>query len=144
MADSTHIVCPQCGQINRVLTPRLADAPRCGRCKQRLFTGRPVHLNQQSFDRFIEGSDLPVVVDFWAAWCAPCKMMAPGFERAAAALEPEVVLAKLDTEEAPQVARRLGIQSLPTLVVFKRGRETARQAGAMPQSRIEHWVRTQV
>ena len=141
MTETKHIVCPNCNKINRVATGRLGDHPQCGSCKQALLPGRPIQLSDATFDRFIGRSDLPVVVDFWASWCGPCKMMAPAYEQAAAQLEPQFVLAKLNTEEAPQAAGRFGIQSIPTLVVFKQGREVARQPGAMSQPQIEQWVR---
>jgi thioredoxin 2 len=144
MADNAHIVCSGCSKINRVANVQLAKQPRCGACKTPLFPGRPVVLDETTFDRFVERSDVPVVVDFWADWCGPCKMMAPAYERAAARLEPHVILAKLDTERAPRVAARFGIRSIPTLVVLKRGREVARQAGAMGEAQIEQWVRAQV
>ena len=141
MPDSKHIVCPDCGKINRVATSRLGDQPRCGHCRHPLFAGRPIVLDEATFDRFIRNNDLPVIVDFWASWCGPCKMMAPAYEQAAARLEPHFILAKLNTEEAPQTAGRFGIQSIPTLVVFKHGKEVARQPGAMSLPQIEHWVR---
>lgn len=144
MQESKHIVCPHCGKINRVATARLGDRPVCGSCKEPLHSGQPVTLSEATFDRVISRSDLPVVVDFWAAWCGPCKMMAPAFEQAAAELAPDYVLAKLDTEAAPGISGRYGIQSIPTLVVFAQGREVARQPGAMGLPEIVQWVRSQV
>lgn len=135
-----HIVCPHCDAINRVPEERLRDAPTCGRCKAPLFTGRPLALTGANFDRHI-GADLPVVVDFWAAWCGPCQMMAPQFERAASELEPAVRLAKLDTEAAQDIAARYGIRSIPTLIAFSGGQEIARQSGAMDAPGIVRWVR---
>jgi thioredoxin 2 len=144
MAENRHLVCPGCGQVNRVATEQLGKAPRCGACKQPLLPGHPVQLDDATFDRFIERSHIPVVVDFWAEWCGPCKMMAPAYEQAATRLEPDAILAKLDTERAPRVAARFGIRSIPTLVFFKQGREVARQAGAMSLPQIEQWVRSRV
>jgi thioredoxin 2 len=135
-----HVVCPHCGTTNRLPQQRLADAPACGKCKQPLFDGHPVSLTEADFDRHVGKSDVPVVVDFWAAWCGPCKMMAPQFERAAKELEPGVRLAKLDTEAAQGIAARYGIRSIPTMIAFKGGKEVARQSGAMDAASIVRWV----
>ncbi len=141
MNTSVHVVCPHCAATNRVPQPRLRDAPTCGKCKRPLFTAAPITLDAASFDRQI-GGGLPVVVDFWAQWCGPCKMMAPHFERAAAALEPDVLLAKLDTEAAPAIAARFGIRSIPTVIAFRDGQEVARKSGAMDQTTLQSWVRS--
>jgi len=138
---SLHIVCPYCDSINRVSAARIGDGPTCGRCKRRLFDGKPTALHDGNFDKQVTRNDIPVVVDFWAPWCGPCTMMAPAFEQAAAELEPRVRLAKLNTEEAQAIAARYNIQSIPTLVVFRNGRETARQSGAMMGGQLMRWVR---
>ena len=142
MNESVQIVCPHCTTANRVPRARLADNPVCGKCKAPLFEGHPVALDEESFDRHIGSSDVPVVVDFWADWCGPCRMMAPHFERAAKELEPHVRLAKLDTEAAQSIAARYNIRSIPTLIVFRHGREIARQSGAMDSASLARWVRS--
>ena len=140
MNDSLHIVCPHCEAVNRVPSAKLQDQPTCGRCKRALFDGHPVELGGDSFDRHLARNDLPVLVDFWAPWCGPCRMMAPAYEQAARQLEPHVRVAKLDTEAFQQIAARYNIRSIPTLAIFKDGREVARQAGAMDASGIARWV----
>lgn len=140
MSDIKHIVCPSCSAINRIPTAKIDARPACGKCRKALFNQRPVALNSENFQKHINKNDIPVVVDFWAPWCGPCKMMAPAFEHAAAQLEPRARLAKLNTEDEQNIGARLNIRSIPTMVVFKNGREVARQAGAMSAADIRSWV----
>jgi thioredoxin 2 len=142
MADPAHVVCPHCTTVNRVPRERLGDGPTCGRCKRPLFDGHPVELDGPALARHIASNDIPVVVDFWAPWCGPCKMMAPHFGRAAGELEPDVRLAKINAEEEQQAAAKYGIRSIPTLIAFKGGREVARQSGAMDSASLARWVRS--
>lgn len=144
MSDPVHVVCPDCATVNRVLPERLGAGAKCGKCKQPLFQGAPVVLDGSNFDVHVGKGDLPVAVDFWAAWCGPCRMMAPHFERAAHDLEPAARLAKLDTEAAPQIAGRYGIRGIPTIIVFKRGQEIARQSGAMDYAGLTRWLKSVV
>jgi thioredoxin 2 len=138
---STIVACPYCQALNRVPVPRLEQAPNCGRCHRPLFEGRAVFLDGASFAAQVERAGLPVLVDFWASWCGPCRSMAPQFERAAQDLEPQVRLAKLDTEAQPDLAARYAIRSIPTLILFAGGREIARQSGAMAAGDIVAWTR---
>ena len=142
MSDTQQIVCPSCSATNRIPADKPAESAKCGKCKKPLFSGHPVHLNGGNFAKHIANSSVPVVVDFWAEWCGPCKMMAPEFEKAAAKLEPNYRLAKLDTEEAQNIAAQYRIQSIPTLMVFKNGKVVAQQPGAMSAAQIEQWVRS--
>ncbi|MEZ0154810.1 MAG: thioredoxin TrxC [Candidatus Reddybacter sp.] len=140
MTVSVHIVCPLCLGINRVPNDKLAYGPKCGKCGQGLFGHSPQDLNAANYQKVITRNDIPVVVDFWAPWCGPCKAMAPAYEQAAKELEPRVRLAKLNTEQEPSIGSGLAIRGIPTLIVFAGGKEVARQSGAMPQGEIIRWV----
>jgi thioredoxin 2 len=141
MTDPLVLPCPRCDALNRVPAARVGDGPKCGRCHQPLFDGRPLALTAANFDRHAGQGDLPVLVDFWAPWCSPCLAMAPQFEAAAARLEPAVRLAKVDTQAEPALGARFGIRSIPTLVAFRRGRELGRRSGAIGRAEIEAWAR---
>lgn len=142
MSESArHIVCPACGTVNRVRADRPAAEAKCGHCRQPLFPGKPVSVDAAGFERHVARNDIPVVVDFWAAWCGPCKAMAPAFERAAAELAPDFRLLKVDSDEQQALAARYAIRSIPTLMLFAAGQPVARSAGAMDTRGIVSWVR---
>jgi thioredoxin 2 len=134
------VACPADASLNRVPRAKLDKNPKCGRCHNPLFQGKAVELNAANFDSHALKSDLPIVIDFWAEWCGPCRMMTPNFEMAVPRLEPRVRLGKLDTEAEPAIARRYGIRGIPSMVMIKKGREVARTSGAMPTSAIVAWV----
>ena len=139
--SSLNIVCPHCFAKNRVPDTRLEDHPNCGKCHQPIFDAKPLSVNAEQFETMVQGNDIPVIVDFWATWCGPCKMFAPVYEQAAEQLEPRVRLLKLDTDANQRIAANHRIQSIPTLAVFKQGKEASRQAGAMPLGRFLEWAR---
>ena len=138
--EALRIVCPQCSATNRVPEKRLEEGPKCGACKQPLFDGHPVELDGAELERHLAVSDVPIVVDFWAPWCAPCRAMAPIFERTAQQLEPHARFVKLNTDNDQAISSRLDIRGIPTLMVFKNGKEAARVAGAMDAARFRAWV----
>jgi thioredoxin 2 len=144
VTDSLHIVCPECDAVNRLASARLSDQPVCGKCAKPLFAGRPLDVSSARFEKHVARNDIPVLVDFWAEWCGPCKMMAPHFARVASQLEPRVRLLKVDTERAQELSSQFGIRSIPTLALFRGGREVARQAGAMDVGSIMAWVQSKL
>lgn len=141
MSEHLHLVCPSCSATNRLPMPRLRQNPKCGHCHQPIFAAHPLQLNSQNFDKHLTRNDIPLLVDFWADWCGPCKMMAPAFAQAAQMLEPEFRLGKLNTETEPAISARYNIRSIPTLILFKGGTELARQAGAMSAQDIVRWAK---
>lgn len=142
MAESLHIVCPHCDAVNRIPVARLGERPNCGKCHRSLFEAHPVELSGSNFQKHIDRNDIPLLVDFWAPWCGPCKMMAPQFEQAAAQLEPRVRLAKVNTEAERALGAQYGIRSIPTLALFRGGKEIARQPGAMGAADIVRWTQS--
>ena len=139
-----ELACPQCLAVNRVPDARLSDNPKCGKCAAALLPGQPIDLTTANFDSFLQKSSLPVVVDFLADWCGPCKMMAPVFQKLAAEMNTQVRFAKVETEAHPQVSMRLHIRSIPTLILFRQGVEVTRTAGAMDALALKRWLATAI
>ena len=139
-----YIVCQNCHTINRFAKDKLSDKPKCGKCGKPLFQGKPVKLNDNSFLQFVQRTTIPVVVDFWAEWCGPCKMMGPVFEEAASNMEPQVIFAKLNTEEAQLTAREYGIRSIPTIAILENGKVINQIAGAMSIQDLTTWIKKSI
>ena len=140
MSEQVLVVCSNCFSINRLPQTKLTAGGNCGACHKPLFNGYPSQLNTQNFDRFIQKNQLPIVVDYWAPWCGPCKMMAPVFERVATEMEPFVRFAKVNTESEPNLAATANIRSIPTLAIYQGGNELARIAGAMDETNLKSWI----
>lgn len=142
MSGSRHVVCGQCGQVNRLPEGRKALGARCGICHHALFSGQPVEVGEATFDRHVARSDIPILIDAWAPWCGPCRAMAPIFAKAVSILEPDVRLLKLNSDKAPSLSARLGIRSIPTLLLMQEGKVVARSSGVMDADRVASWTRS--
>ena len=141
MLNLRHVVCPHCGATNRIPADRPASEARCGACHQSLFDGHPAAVNAAAFEKHRRNNDIPVLLDVWAPWCGPCRAMAPTFAAAAGELEPHVRLLKLNADKTPDLSNALGVRAIPTLILFRRGKEIARSAGAMSRPALVDWTR---
>ena len=144
MAEALKLTCMTCGQMNRVPADRLSAGPKCAICGAGLVTGKVAELDLVTHDKATRGDGLPIIVDYWAPWCGPCRAMAPDFSRAAQTMVTAVRFAKINTEDHPQISQRLGIRGIPLLILYAGGREIARLAGARPAAEIAAFVRSKL
>ena len=144
MSDAVKLACATCGQMNRVPVAKLGEGPKCGSCGDALVDGRVIELDARAHDKATVGDEMPILVDYWAPWCGPCRMMAPEFAKAAGALRGQARLAKLNTEDHPELAGRARIQGIPALVLYRKGREIARLSGARPAADIVAFVQSRL
>lgn len=140
MTELVHLTCPSCHTGNRIPAERIDQSPQCGRCKAPLFQGQPIEAGTSTLPSILANTDMPIVIDFWAPWCGPCKAFAPIFSDAAKTLEPNIRFVKVNTEAEPQLGAQFGIRSIPTLAIFHRGQELARQSGAMHGGQLRQWL----
>jgi len=140
MSDFHHIVCPHCHKTNRVPSNKDSLLAKCGHCKKEIFNGYPATLDESNLDTHLNNSDIPVIVDFWAEWCGPCKSMAPVFEQAAKKMQPLIQFSKVDTDENQRLMARFNIRGIPTLIIFKGGQEIGRRSGAIPATELQGWI----
>ena len=144
MSEFTHIVCPYCNGTNRLPKDKITEDAKCGRCKKSIFDTKPLELNKDNISQHLEKNDIPVIIDFWAPWCGPCKMMGPNFEKAALNYKTKVRFAKVNTEDQQSLGAHFGIRSIPTLVLFKNGKEVDRVSGALDATQLSQWINSKL
>jgi len=144
MSDFTHIVCPYCNGTNRLPSDKINENAKCGRCKKHIFNTLPIELTTENIDQHIKKNDIPVVIDFWAPWCGPCKMMGPNFEQASSNFKTRVRFAKVNTEDQQSLGGFFNIRSIPTLVLFKNGKELDRVSGALDANQLSQWINSKI